>query len=89
MEHSKLETQQGAVGHGLVAAIFDGRPTWTKLVSWRGNLDKGQSAINCEMAAAFVMVYIMKHYVVGAMDIHDSPLTIIEAFLNDYNFRGA
>ena len=54
-----------------------------------GNFDEGQSAINCEMAAAFVMVYMMKHCVVGGMDIQDFPLTVIEAFLNDQHFRGA
>ena len=69
--------------------LIDGRPTWTKLVSWRGNLDERQSAINCEMAAAFVMVYIMKDSVVGAMDIQDFPLTITEAFLNDKHFKSA
>ena len=69
--------------------LIDGRPRWTKLLSWRGNLDEGQSAIHCDMAAAFLMVYIVKHCVVGGMDIQDSPITIIEAFLNDQHFRGA
>ena len=41
------------------------------------------------MAVAFVMVYMMKHCVVGGMDLQDFPLTIIEAFLNDQNFKGA
>ena len=42
---------------------------------------------NCEMAAAFVIVYMMKHCVVGGMDLQDFPLTIIEAFLKDQNFK--
>ena len=57
------------------------------LLSWRGSLVEGKSAINCEMAAAFVWVYIMKHCVVGGMAIQDFPLSIIEAFLKDDNFR--
>ena len=53
--------------------LFDGRQRLTKLLSWLGNLDEGQSAINCEMVAAFVMLYIMKHCVVGGMDIQVFP----------------
>ena len=68
--------------------LIDDRQKLTKHLSWRGNLDEGQSAINCEMVAAFVMLYIMKHCVVGGMDIQDFPITIIEAFLNDQHFRG-
>ena len=56
------------------------------MLFWRGSLDEEQSAINCEMAAAIVVVYMMKHCVVGGMDLQDVPLTIIEAFLNDQNF---
>ena len=41
-----------------------------------GSMDEGKSAINCEMAAAFVMVYILKHCVVGGMAIRDFPLAI-------------
>ena len=55
--------------------LIDGRQRLTKLLSWRGNLDEGQSAINCEMVAAFVMLYIMKHCVVGGMDIQFFPIT--------------
>ena len=50
-------------------------------------MDEGRSGINCEMAAAFVMVYMMKHCVVGGMALQDFPQTIIEAFLNDENFK--
>ena len=46
-------------------------------------------SINCEMAAAFVMVYMMTHCIVGGPDLQDFPLTIIEAFFNDQNFKGA
>ena len=52
-------------------------------------MDEEQSAINCEMASAFVMVYMMKHCVVGGMDLQDFPLTVIEAVLNDQNFEGS
>ena len=54
---------------------------------WRGSLDEEQSAINCEIASAFVMVYMMKHCVVGGMDLLDFPLKIIEAFLNEQIFE--
>ena len=45
--------------------------------------------LSCEMAAAFVICYMMKHCIVGGMDLQDFPLTIIEAFFNDQNFKGA
>ena len=67
--------------------LDDGRPQWETLLSWRGSVVEGKSAINCEMAAAFVMVYIMKHCVVGGMAVRDFPLTFIDAFLMDANFR--
>ena len=66
--------------------LIDGRPQYTELLSWRGSFDERQSAINCEIAAAFVMVYMMKHCVLGGMDLQNVLLTIIEAFLNDQNF---
>ena len=67
--------------------LDDGRPQWETLLSWRGSMVEGKSALNCEMAAAFVMVYIMKHCVVGGMAVRDFPLTIIDVFLMDANFR--
>ena len=67
--------------------LIDGRPEWRKLLSWRGNMDEGKSAINCGMAAALVMVYMMKHCVAGGMALQDVPKTIIETFLNDENFK--
>ena len=50
-------------------------------------MNEGKSAINCEMAAAFVMVYIMKHCLVGGMTLREFPTTMIEAFLNDDSFK--
>ena len=47
------------------------------------------SPLSCEMAAAFVIIYMMKHCIAGGMDLQDFPLTIIEAFFNDQNFKGA
>ena len=60
--------------------LIDGRPQYTKLLSWRGSFDEGQSAINCEIAGAFVMVYMMKHCVLEGMDLQIFLLTIIEVF---------
>ena len=86
-----LKTGQATGGCGAWIGgcnqLNGGRPQWEKLLSWRGSLVEGKSAINCEMAAAFVMVYIMKHCVVGGMAVRDFPLTIIEAFLMDAHFR--
>ena len=45
--------------------------------------------LSCEMAAASVIIYMMKHCIVGGMDLQEFPLTIIEAFFNDQNFKGA
>ena len=53
--------------------LIDGKPKWTNILFCRASLDEKQLSINCEMAAAFVMVEVMKHCVVGGMDLQDFP----------------
>ena len=53
--------------------LIDGRPTCKTILFCRASLDEKQLAINCEMAAALVMVEMMKHCVVGGMDVQFVP----------------
>jgi len=44
--------------------------------------------LSCEMAAAFVIIYKMKHCIACGMDLLDFPLAIIEAFFNEKTLQG-
>ena len=72
-----LRHDQLASGYLIVVFVcnesIDGRPKWTTILFCRASLDEQQLAINCEMAAALVMVEMMKHCVVGGMDLQFVP----------------
>lgn len=85
----KGDNKHGGCGMWIAGSneLVHGRPNWKKVASWRRCLDEGYSAIKCEFSVAFVMVYAMKHLVLGNDDLSIFPRNMLDLRCDNDNFR--